>query len=75
MGLILCRNKYCVLIVAYLRVSEAYYLDSGRQHKKKNYEHIKSVMNDALTGYAFQGGPMEVQKQKDGNLEIGRAHV
>ena len=66
-GLILCRNKYCVLIVAYPRRSEAFYLDSGRHHKK-DYEHIKSVMNDALTGYAFHEGPMEVRKEKDGKL-------
>ena len=67
----LCRNKYCVLIVAYSSKSEAIYLDSGRHHKKKDYGPIKSVLNEALTGYAFHGGPMERQIPREGKLVFG----
>ena len=45
-------------------------MDSGR-HKKKDYTHIKSVLNDALTGYAFNGGIVKKKNLKQGNLVFG----
>jgi hypothetical protein len=39
--------------------SHAIYLDSGRD-KKKDYSHIKTVLNDALTGFASKTGPLKV---------------
>ena len=64
----MCRNKYCVLIVAYPTKSQAIYLDSGRHHKKKDYEPIKRVLNEALTNHAFHGGPMIKQYARNGKL-------
>ncbi|KAK1661348.1 hypothetical protein QYE76_049507 [Lolium multiflorum] len=42
------------LIVMHPQHSHAIYLDSGRD-KKKDYAHIKVVLNDALTGFAKTG--------------------
>ena len=67
----LCRNKYCVLIIAYPTRSQVVYLDSGRDHKKKNYEPIRRVLNEALTNYSFHGGAMIKQYAREGKLVFG----
>ena len=50
--------------------SQATYFDSGSQEKKKNYDKIKEVLDDALTGYASAEGATFVRKK----LKFGR-HV
>ena len=49
------RNIYCTLILISPRYSLATYFDSGSLIKKKNYSLIKSVLDDALEGYASKG--------------------
>ena len=66
-----CRNKYCVLIVAFPKRSEAIYLDSERHHKKKDYRPIKSVLDEALTGYTFHGCLVENQYVREGKPVFG----
>ena len=46
-------------------------MDSGRHHKKKDYEPIKKVLNEALTNYASHGGSMIKQNVRDGKLVFG----
>ena len=49
------RNIYCTLILISPRYSLATYFDSGSLTKKKGYSRIKSVLDDALEGYASKG--------------------
>ena len=49
------RNIYCTLILISPRYSLATYFDSGSLTKKKDYSRIKSVLDDALEGYASKG--------------------
>jgi hypothetical protein len=53
---VLRRDEYCTLIIIYTRYSLATYFDSGSA-RRKNYAKIRSVLDDALDGYAKQGGP------------------
>ena len=55
------RDKYCSLISFSPKDSHATYFDSGSA-KKKNYENIKKVLDDALTGYALAGGTFDKKK-------------
>jgi hypothetical protein len=50
------RDKFCTLIVVHPQHSHEIYLDSGRE-RKKDYTYIKSILNDALTGFATKIGP------------------
>jgi hypothetical protein len=54
--IVLRRNKYYTLINISPRHSLATYFDSGSLVKKKYYNNIKSVLDDALDGYALKGG-------------------
>jgi hypothetical protein len=49
------RDKYCTLISFSPKHSHATYFDSGSA-TKKDYGNIKRVLDDALTGYASNGG-------------------
>ena len=49
--------------------SHAVYLDSGRDHKK-DYTHIKALLNDALTGFANKAGPLKVERKSRGGLVL-----
>lgn len=53
----LCRDKYCTLIVICTKYSIASYFDSASQKKKKDYTRIRGVLNEALEGYAKKGCP------------------
>ncbi|KAK1628682.1 hypothetical protein QYE76_002997 [Lolium multiflorum] len=49
--------------------SHAVYLDSGRD-KKKDYTNIRSLLNDALTGFANKAGPLKVERKSRGGLVL-----
>lgn len=63
------RDKYCTLIVLSTRYSIATYFDSGSA-RRKNYVRVKSVLDDAIEGYAKQGGPFDYKGEayKDNGL-------
>src|SRR3954469_18110766 len=50
------RDEHCTLISLSPKHSHATYFDSGSLEKKKNYNKIKEVLDDALTGYALTVG-------------------
>lgn len=56
------------MILVSPRYSLATYLDSGSEAKTKNYTYIKSLLNDALEGYAKKGGDFRTgaENVKDG---------
>ncbi|KAK1629083.1 hypothetical protein QYE76_003398 [Lolium multiflorum] len=62
-------DKFCTLIVVHPQHSHAVYLDSGRDHKK-DYTHIKALLNDALTGFANKAGPLKVERKSRGGLVL-----
>ncbi|KAK1605587.1 hypothetical protein QYE76_029260 [Lolium multiflorum] len=62
-------DKFCTLIVVHPQHSHAIYLDSGRD-KKKDYAHIKALLNDALTGFANKAGPLKVERKSRGGLVL-----
>ncbi|KAK1652083.1 hypothetical protein QYE76_069888 [Lolium multiflorum] len=62
-------DKFCTLIVVHPQHSHAVYLDSGRD-KKKDYTHIKALLNDALTGFANKAGPLKVERKSRGGLVL-----
>ncbi|KAK1604963.1 hypothetical protein QYE76_028636 [Lolium multiflorum] len=63
------RDKFCTLIVVHPQHSHAVYLDSGRV-QKKDYTHIKALLNDALTGFANKAGPLKVERKSRGGLVL-----
>ena len=50
------RDEHCTLISLSPKHSHATYFDSGSLEKKKNYDKIKEVLDDALTGFASTEG-------------------
>ncbi|KAK1605574.1 hypothetical protein QYE76_029247 [Lolium multiflorum] len=62
-------DKFCTLIIVHPQHSHAVYLDSGRDHKK-DYTHIKALLNDALTGFANKAGPLKVERKSRGGLVL-----
>ena len=56
------RDTYCTLIVMYPRHSHIIYLDSGSA-KQKNYANVKTVLDNALTGFAAQAGPLTQERR------------
>ena len=64
----MCSNKYDTLIVLYPKDSSAVYLDSGSGQKKKEYKHIKAVLDDALNGYSYREGIIKRQNLRRGKL-------
>ncbi|KAK1612059.1 hypothetical protein QYE76_035732 [Lolium multiflorum] len=59
-------DKFCTLIPQH---SHAVYLDSGRD-KKKDYSHIRALLNDALTGFANKAGPLKVERKSRGGFVL-----
>ncbi|KAK1681184.1 hypothetical protein QYE76_042032 [Lolium multiflorum] len=58
-------DKFCTLIVVHPQHSHAIYLDSGRDHKK-DYTHIRGLLNDALTGFANKADPLKAVEEDNG---------
>ena len=58
-----------VLIILYPRLSHALYLDSSMNMKKKDYTHIKFVLDSAIFSYGLQGGEITLKKTRN------RAHA
>ncbi|KAK1619433.1 hypothetical protein QYE76_024950 [Lolium multiflorum] len=56
-------------LVVHPQHSHAIYLDSGRDNKK-DYIHIKSVLIDALIGFASKTSPLKVQMKVRGGLAL-----
>ena len=57
-----------VLIVLYPEYSHAIYLDSSKNIKKKDYKHIKSVLDSALLTFSLSGGYIKVKKHRKNGL-------
>ena len=55
-----------VLIILYPRYSHALYLDSSKNINKKDYTHIKSVLDSAMFYYDTRGGDVKDKKKRDG---------
>jgi len=53
---VLSRDKYCTLIVLCPHHSVAQYFDSSNTTYRKDYDRIKGVLNEAIEGYAQNGG-------------------
>ena len=68
---VLSRNTYCTLIMLYPWKSLAQYFDSSNTTKKKNYARIKGVLDEAINGYAQNGGTFE-KKQECIRLATGK---
>ena len=60
-----------VLIMLYPRYSHALYLDSSKNMKKKDYTHIKPVLDGAIFYYDIRGGEIKDKKKKDGRVAFG----
>ena len=65
-------NERAVLIVLYPQVSHAVYFDPFRDYEKKDYTHIMNILDDALQGFSFRGGHVQIKKQR--NKKMGFAH-
>ena len=53
-----------VLIILYPRFSHALYLDSSKNIHKKDYTHIKSVLDSAMFHYQARGGEVRDKKRR-----------
>lgn len=51
-----------VLICLYPQYSHALYLDSAKNSKKRDYTHIKSVLDIAILSFSLIGGYIQVKK-------------
>ena len=54
-----------VVIILYPRYSQALYLDSSKNITKKDYTHIKSVLDSAIFYYGKWGGEVNDKKTRD----------
>jgi hypothetical protein len=68
-GDVLRSDKYCTLLVMYPQESYAVYLDSGSA-KPKDYGNVKSILNDALTGFASKTCGPKVERKRLGFLSL-----
>ena len=57
-----------VLIILYPRFSHALYLDSSKNIHKKDYTHIKDVLDSAMFYYQARGGEVKDKKRRGGRL-------
>ena len=57
-----------VLIVLYPEYSHAMYLDSSKNLRKKNYTHVKSVLNSAMLTFSLSGGYIKVKRHRKTGL-------
>ena len=61
-----------VLIVLSPEYSYAMYLESSKNLRKKDYKHIKSVLDSALLTFSLSGGYIKVKKYRGrGGLALG----
>ena len=60
-----------VLIILYPRFSHALYLDSSKNIHKKDYTHIKDVLDSAMFYYDARGGEVKDKKRRDGRPAFG----
>ena len=60
-----------VLMILYPRFSHALYLDSSKNIHKKDYTHIKDVLDSAMFYYQAGGGEVRDKKRRDGRVAFG----
>ena len=60
-----------VLIILYPRYSHALYLDSSENMNKKDYTHIKYVLDSAMFYYEAWGGEVKDKKRRGSTLAFG----
>ena len=61
---LICAAGGAILIVPYPEYSHAMYLDSSKNLRKKDYKHIKSVLDSALLTFSLSGGYIKVKKYR-----------
>ena len=59
----MCSEGLAVLIILFLQVSHALYLDSSENIQEKDYTHIKSVMESAIPSSGTQGAHIKVKNK------------
>ena len=59
-----------VLIILYPRFSHALYLDSSKNIHKKDYTHIKDVLDSAMFYYQARGGEVRDKKGRGGRASF-----
>ena len=69
--LILHSDGRAVLIIIYPWFSHALYLDSSKNMKKKDYTHIKSVLDSAIFTYGIRGGEIKTRKTRNRRPAFG----
>ena len=57
-----------VLIILYPRYSRALYLDPSKKIQKKDYTHIKYVLDRAMLGFSMRGGYIQHKKTNKAGL-------
>ena len=57
---------HAVLIILYPQFSHALYLDSSKNIHKKDYTHIKDVLDGAMFYYQARGGEVREKKRRGG---------
>ena len=65
-------NGRAVLIVLYPQVSHTCILTLLETTRKKDYTHIMNILDDALQGFSFRGGHVQIKKQR--NKKMGFTH-
>ena len=60
----MCSGGRAVLIILYPRYSHALYLDSSKNINKKDYTHIKDVLDSAMFYYDARGGEVKDKKRR-----------
>ena len=60
-----------VLIILYPQFSHALYLDSSKNMSKKDYTHIKSVLDSAIFIYDARGGEIKTRKTRNRRPAFG----
>ena len=57
-------NGRADLIVLYPRVFHVVYFDPTRNKENKDYTHVMNILDDALQGFNFRGGQIQIRKQR-----------
>ena len=57
-----------ILVLLYLKVSHALYLESSRNTHPRDYTQLKNVLDDALAGFNFKGGHITKPRYTSGKL-------
>ena len=61
---------HAVLIILHPRYSHALYLDSSKNINKKDYTHIKYVLDSAMFYYQARGGEVRDKKRRGGRAAL-----